>query len=376
MGMTADALLAGPRGRGLVIALLRNSDVYRLIMRADHAGSGGRSAAFSMLSVGAVDGLSGMRVAREMRRARKRAQQEFEAPVAADELARAVEVAIPDARLTEPALIDALAHTVGAAKAYQPPDASEALIAAPQVIEALRPLAEQVIALPLAQRWTAPAASEQWLVTRPERAAGVDAGLAPEEVLEAWLLEVADEESRARRERARGQRVGGTWWSFPPHPLARTTGAQADLGPTGLYAEEDSSGGDDAVVTPVGPVPASTYEISGIAAWAELCARFPLDVTESRSMVWDEALGGEGPWVIPDWRAVAVEYDAVHLTVAGYLEGATRRIEVPGVGLSGIAGFDPDLTVWLTRHPAATGDAEAWSHGDTTGWRSIGTPPR
>ncbi len=376
MGMTADALLAGPRGRGLLIALLRNSDVYRLVMRADHAGSGGRSAAFSMVSMGEVDGLSRVRIAREVKRECKRIEREFAAPVAVGDLARTVEAAVRDARLSESALIDALAHTVGAAKAYQPPDASEALVAAPAVVEALRPLAEQVVFLPLVQRWVASAASEQWLVTRPERAAGVGAGLDPAEVLEAWHVEVADEESRARREHARGERVGGTWWSSPPHPLARTTGAQPDLGPTGLYAEEDSSGGDDAVVTPVGPAPTRTYEISGIAAWVELCARFPLDVTESRSMVWDEALGGEGPWVIPDWRAVAVEYDAVHLTVAGYLEGATRRIEVPGVGLSGIAGFDPDLTVWLTRHPVATGDAKAWSRGDTTGWRSIGTPPR
>jgi hypothetical protein len=78
-----------------------------------------------------------------------------------------------------------------------------------------------------------------------------------------------------------------------------------------------------------------------------------------------------GPWLVPDWSRVAQEWDAVHLTVAGYLASATRCIPVPdaadATGTAGttgttgtagstgrveaasvIGGWGPDVTYWLT----------------------------
>lgn len=53
-------------------------------------------------------------------------------------------------------------------------------------------------------------------------------------------------------------------------------------------------------------------------------------------------------WVMPDWAAVAVEYDAVHLVVSTYLSVGGTAIEVePGVH-SVIAGWAPGDTYWLT----------------------------
>jgi len=42
----------------------------------------------------------------------------------------------------------------------------------------------------------------------------------------------------------------------------------------------------------------------------------------SRRHDWWRVTGSAGAWMIPDWVAVAADYDAVHLTVGGYLTTA------------------------------------------------------
>lgn len=106
--------------------------------------------------------------------------------------------------------------------------------------------------------------------------------------------------------------------------------------------------------------------------WAELCRRYPLDVTAQRRHVWFETTGRKGRWVIPDWSRVAEEFDGVHVGLAGYLQTAGAVIDVgscfPGEGhgrlgeeseaiptagdtddrtASVLAGWHPDTTFWL-----------------------------
>jgi len=89
-------------------------------------------------------------------------------------------------------------------------------------------------------------------------------------------------------------------------------------------------------------------EIDGPEAWADLCGRFPLEVTASRRHNWYRATGRAGRWVVPDWSRVARHVDAVHLSVAGYLTTAGRAIPVGDDGASVLAGWDPDQTFWLS----------------------------
>jgi hypothetical protein len=53
--------------------------------------------------------------------------------------------------------------------------------------------------------------------------------------------------------------------------------------------------------------------------------------------------GWTGRWLIPDYAAVADDWDAVHLTVAGYL--TTAGIAIPAGGArTMLAGWDPDAS--------------------------------
>lgn len=51
--------------------------------------------------------------------------------------------------------------------------------------------------------------------------------------------------------------------------------------------------------------------------------------------------------MVPDREKVAGEWDAVHLTVLGYLNGAARPLQVDTQTATVIAGWDPDSTIWL-----------------------------
>jgi hypothetical protein len=60
---------------------------------------------------------------------------------------------------------------------------------------------------------------------------------------------------------------------------------------------------------------ARVYEITGRRDWADLTARYPLEVTRSRRHDWWRVTGRAATWLIPDYAAVAADYDAIHLTV-------------------------------------------------------------
>ncbi|RDI30374.1 hypothetical protein DEU38_106189 [Rhodococcus sp. AG1013] len=90
------------------------------------------------------------------------------------------------------------------------------------------------------------------------------------------------------------------------------------------------------------------YEIGGPADWAHPVDTYPFPVPASRRSEWYYTTGEHLDWFIPDWVAVAADFDAVHLTVHGYL--STPGVAIPLVANSGatvLAGWDPDATFWL-----------------------------
>jgi hypothetical protein len=109
---------------------------------------------------------------------------------------------------------------------------------------------------------------------------------------------------------------------------------------------------------------ASVYEICGPGQWADLVGRYPLDVTRSRRDDWRRATGRAGGWLIPDYAAMAADWDAVHVSVAGYLTTAGIAILADDGACTMLAGWDPDATWWLTGVLSSTSQPEDWRTDD------------
>lgn len=62
-------------------------------------------------------------------------------------------------------------------------------------------------------------------------------------------------------------------------------------------------------------------------------------------------------------------FDAVHLTVAAYLNTAGRAIPVEPDAATLLAGWAPDETVWLTDGLSLEGAATLWRGDRHDGWK-------
>lgn len=135
---------------------------------------------------------------------------------------------------------------------------------------------------------------------------------------------------------------------------------------TALVWQEDSLGLREASIWTVEPTPTPrVWEIDGPEAWVRLVDRYPLDVTNGRRHDWYKTTGRTGTWFIPDWAAVAADWDAVHLSVAGYLTTATRALVVAdGEAATMLAGWNPDQAWWLTGILATKPSADTWRRED------------
>jgi hypothetical protein len=253
---------------------------------------------------------------------------------------------------TEETLLIVLAAAVDFARYWQEPDGEDMLAADPAVRAPLARIATVLLASPHALWWFAPLnVDAQWEVRFLDEQAPVPVrSLAAREALERWRTAQVEEETTAARERPADPhaRWSGTWWSRPPYELTHTTRVLSEQGPAGLWLVEDSLGWDQADAIPIEiHHNLRVFVIDGPEAWAELCRRYPLNVTASRRHDWFRATGRDGQWVIPDWVRVSGDFGGIHLTVAGYLTTAGRAIEVSDTSVSVLAGWNPDETYWL-----------------------------
>ncbi|WP_414122183.1 hypothetical protein [Corynebacterium nuruki] len=280
---------------------------------------------------------------------------------------------------TAESLDSALDLSVNAAMYWQEPDGYDALAAHPAVREALRPVAEHLAASPVTDWWwSTPDLTDQWSVSWGRSDADADPvpDIPPEKRaanLRDWSAETRAAEQRydtgPERRRAPEDAPGGNWWSLPlwcvPTSSRRWPGSAGPSDPVQALFIEDRWEDDFCAGRFTPPAESRILEITGADDWAALCREFPLEVTWSYRGEWYEVTGRDsreaGPWLVPDWSQVAQEWDAVHLTVTGYLAAATRCIPVPGaVGATGtagttggaeaasvIGGCGPDVTYWL-----------------------------
>ncbi len=238
----------------------------------------------------------------------------------------------------------AFARSVDAARYWQEPDGEDALAELPTVRDALSHIAECVAAAPGTQWWSGSRTAEQWVIDWRSESDPAPPPKDAGRTLKQWGQNVRAEEVQAARKRIRNPEANrsGEWWSIPLG-LVQTVGQI----PAAFDLVEDSHGWEQAdVVQMCGAV--QTFEVRTAADWIELCRSYPLEVTASRRHDWFRTTGRDGRWVIPDWERVASDWDAVHLTVLGYLSSATRTLEVSADVATVIAGWDPDSTIWLT----------------------------
>ncbi|MFJ4074053.1 hypothetical protein [Curtobacterium sp. NPDC089991] len=288
--------------------------------------------------------------------------QQPDDPAAAAGALAAVSLSVP----TEDDVVVALESTADSALWWQPADATDALLSRPELRPALTRMARWAVDSPVVRQlaepqggaWTVEFDDEDEEAPRPS----------PGQALRDWARAV-------RGEVAQGDPgvTSGDWWTTPPWPLVQTTRAPfPSAGPLALWAVEDSFGHGHARARPApADAAARVFTVDGPDDWAALCRRWPLDVTTTtRRNDWQLATGRQGTWVLPDWYAVAAEYDVVHLTVSGWLRTSGDAVTVDDDRASVVAGWTPDSAYWLTDHELGTGMWAAWSRPGNSGvWR-------
>jgi hypothetical protein len=332
--LTADDLLIGPRGRGLCMAVAHrlSEDVWWARQRGD---AGEPEVLIQVLEGVDPTPVSGWR----------------------DPLA----------------FLDPMDWSVSNAMYWQAPHQEDVVAADPGVIAALRPVADAVASSLVSAWWSTPvdlAALRYTSRFDDEHPPSPPTLTGARDRLDRWRAEVLEEERAAAADRPADVTapLSGHWWSVPAMAsLVTTTRPLEGLGSIELAWEEDSFGQRRAVIWPLMTTRTPrVWEIDGPEAWVRLVDRYPLDVTNARRHDWYRTTGRVGRWRIPDWRAVADEWDAVHASVTGYLATATRALAVgDGESATVLAGCNPDQTWWLTDVLAATAPhPESWHSAD------------
>lgn len=364
-GMTAEALLEGPRGRRLCLELLlhaaegmtdeRGWDASWVVTSAGRAFESEDGNRYASLILNSFEDASGG------------APVEDPAPgTPRDAAAMLATITLP-ARLGASALRSALTGSVDAARYWQEPDGLDALVEQPELRPQLLRVAAIVANSSAASWWSEPIDRWRQATSAPDESWAPNREPAAEQ-LQRWAQHRSAEEQRARRERPSDPAANssGDWWSVPPNSLHRTTRALPG-GPYGLDLVEDGFGWDSAEVRQVSTAAGPVIEITGPEDWAALCRRWPFEVEASVRHDWYRVTGEARAWVVPDWSRVAHEAAGVHLTVLGYLRTATRLIELDGGSASVLAGWNPDATYWLRDGAREIFDPVRWSrpaHGE------------
>ncbi|GGK90142.1 hypothetical protein JOE58_000733 [Curtobacterium luteum] len=350
--ITAADLLEGPRGRRFSLELLR--------------AAGGRSAA--------AEHLGNVLFWADVHLTREQGREVALWGLALDDSGTlaAVAAALDAVERTDPApgeVVEALEQAAESARWWEERDAVDDLLVHPQLRDALRRLAGWAASSPAVQRLGAPVAAH-WAVAFD----GGDPGRPAAPVHEA-LVDWA-EQIRADQQEGTDGPASGEWWTTPPWPAPETTPAPfADQGPLALWAVEDSFGWQRAEVTEAhGGRVSRTIVVDRPEDWADLCRRFPLDVSATtRRWDWGVATGRAGAWVMPDWSAVAAEVDVVELTIAGWFRCSGLAVPVDADRASVVAGWTPGSRYWLTDPGPERGESCTWARDRNQGpWTHTG----
>lgn len=270
-----------------------------------------------------------------------------------------------------------LAQVVRHAAYWQQPNEISRLLSEPELRGVLLPVAAAALSAAGARWWQEPCEPLQHYVQWVESRSAP--GTQPPDLgdaatrLEQWRESVSSNEPNVILPAAGTAR----WWSVPALiALPETTAALPGSGPAGLSLVEDPLAWTKARTYPLrarGSV--RIYELRDQRSWQDLVERYPLDVTRTRGRSWSAFAGNPEAdawtWLIPDWSAVAQEYDGVHLSVFGYLGTAGTVLEA-GAAKTMLAGWAPGETWWLTDVLEPAGEPTSWQAA-VGGWDTGGS---
>ncbi|MEO7261550.1 MAG: hypothetical protein ABI047_09900 [Jatrophihabitantaceae bacterium] len=298
------------------------------------------------------------------------------------------------------AAVEAVAEACNWAMYWQPPDDVDADLQSREWLPRLQVAAEALAASPATSWWSSPldlddqhlvqfldeavparepepaltglrAAVDGLSVEHSRELAGHDTGVSDDGMVSgAWSPVPGNDAGGGPVD---WKTVSGAWWSAPiAHPgvsTARSIG-QPPL-PVGLVFVEDSFGWTAAASWQAMPTrDVRVLELDAPEHWMDVVRRYPLEVTATTKRGdWWRTTGRDGSWAMPDWTSVAEDWDAVHLSVAGYLTTAGRALAVAEDTATVLAGWPPDATFWLADVLRVAGGPTPWRRDrDTNAW--------
>jgi hypothetical protein len=276
-------------------------------------------------------------------------------------------------------LLDALEASTGTAMYWQPADETDVILRDTGLVAALEHVAESIAESADTDWWWSPIALDEQRYVRWIDEFGMQPPTltgAAERLADWKSRALASEVGAAEYPADVAASFSGSWWSIPAFTdIVTTTRALSGLGAAKLRLVEDGHSWDEAHLAPLRPrTTPRVFEITGPEAWAALVGRYARDVTLSRRHDWWNVTGEDVRWVLPDWEAVASDFDAVHLTVGGYLGTAGRALPVDDA-FTMLAGWNPDETYWFTDILEPGGPTVRWSRDAATGsaaWHETG----
>lgn len=279
--------------------------------------------------------------------------------------------------------LPALGATVDSSMPWQPPIVgAEAITAFPEVRSALAPVAEAVLSAPATTWWATDLDLDAQWVARPVRDGEVEpvgSGGGVAATVARWRRNHEDDEARGAADRAVPvhRTASGAWWSTPlaygdagAARFISSTRRVGSLGAGALELVEDGFGDDEVVLQRVtADREPRVWEVHSAEDWARLVSTYPKPARWARRGAWWPSTGLEADWLVPDLEALAVDVDAVHVSVQGYLAAAGRALEVDG-GATVLAGWAPDETSWFTDDVTVSPVEERWVRGGDgpSGW--------
>ena len=275
----------------------------------------------------------------------------------ADTLRAAVAGSLSADGWSEQDVTRAVADSVSWARYWQEPDETDLALNA--LCDLLAQAANRV---PVPDWWQGPFARDEQVLVLWEGPTPSLIGAAAK--LRAWHADALADERRALVERPTDLTVNwsGRWWSTPAMSGLPVTSRRVP----GLTWVEDDLGWNSAKLLPVIPrTDARVLEVHAPADWVRLVTTYPLEVSASRRQDWWRATGARAPLYMPDFQAIARDWDGVHVSTRGYLTTATRALPVSD-GCTVLGGWNPDQTWWLTDCLQPTGTAVQHARAEWT----------
>lgn len=278
-----------------------------------------------------------------------------------------------------PAVWDALVRCVRVATYWQAPDEIDEALSSADFVRPLQTVAEAVLSNSTIEWWHTPLTlANQVLIDFADKAedllvlriAGNPGWHAHERTEAIDVIHGPGYSANISESNLELGHKSGIWWSAPHgYGVTVTTSEVAPYGPIGLYLHEDNPllqfGASWAVGTRRQPL---SYEIDGPADWIELVLAHPLVVSPADRPDWGSGPVPVGRWVVPDWSAVASQYDAVHLTVYGYLTTAGRQLILPDGSGTRLTGWGPGETFWFNDLLTFSGAVRIWRGKQGSAW--------